>query len=253
MLSTVIIDDEPNNITNLRALLENYCPEVEITGTAKNAEEGIALIKSISPELVFLDIQMPGKSGFDLLQSLPKPNFEIIFVTAYDKYGIQAVKFAALDYLLKPVNIEELKSAVSKAVEKSFLKKKNQQLENLVSLLEQKQNKEEHRLALPTAKETRFVKTGDIVRCESSNNYTIFYFKDGEKLIVSKPIYEYEELLEPYGFQRCHQSHLVNKQFIKSWIKEDGGYLLLDNGHQIPVSRQKKDLIKEWMKTIARS
>ena len=253
MLRTVIIDDEPNNITNLRALLEKYCPEVEITGTAANADEGIALIKSTSPELVFLDIQMPGKSGFDLLQSLPKPDFEIIFVTAYDKYGIQAVKFAALDYLLKPVNIEELKSAVSKAIQKSLLKKKNQQLENLVSLLEQRQNKDEHRLALPTAKETRFVKTGDIVRCESSNNYTIFYFKDGEKLIVSKPIYEYEELLETYGFQRCHQSHLVNKQFIKSWIKEDGGYLLLDNGHQIPVSPQKKDLIKEWMKTIVRS
>lgn len=154
------------------------------------------------------------------MQSLPKPNFEIIFVTAYDKYGIQAVKFAALNYSLKPVNIEELKSAVSKAVEKSLLKKKNRQLENLVSLLEQKQNKEEHRLALPTAKETRFVKTGDIVRCESSNNYTIFYFKEGEKLIVSKPIYEYEELLEPYGFQRCHQSHLVNKQYIKSWIRK---------------------------------
>ena len=128
MLRTVIIDDEPNNITNLRALLDKYCPEVAVTGTASNATEGITLIKSNTPDLVFLDIQMPGKSGFDLLQSLPKPEFEIIFVTAFDKYGIQAVKFAALDYLLKPVNIEELKAAVTKAVQKSVLKKKNQQL-----------------------------------------------------------------------------------------------------------------------------
>lgn len=250
MLRAVIIDDESNNIDNLRALLTKHCPDVAIAGTASNADDGKQLILELNPDLVFLDIQMPVKNGFDLLSSLDSYEFEIIFVTAYDQYGIQAVKFAALDYLLKPVNIEELKKAVQKANEKSQQKKQNFQLENLISLLKQQQQKDEHRIALPTSRETRFAYPADIVRCESSNNYSFFYFATGEKIIVSRPIYEYEELLTPYGFIRCHQSHLVNKKFIRSWIKEDGGYLLLTDNTQLPVSRQKKDLIKSELENI---
>lgn len=250
MLRALIIDDEPNNIDNLTALLGKHCPDVIMAGSAGQADEGKKLILELGPDLVFLDIQMPGKNGFDLLSSLDSYGFEIIFVTAYDQYGIQAVKFAALDYLLKPVNIEELKKAVQKAVEKSRLKKQNLQLENLIHLLKQQQQKEEHRIALPTARETRFAYPADIVRCESSNNYSFFYFSSGEKLIVSRPIYEYEELLTPYGFIRCHQSHLVNKKYIRSWIKEDGGYLLLSDNTQLPVSRQRKDIIKTELENI---
>lgn len=252
MLKAVIIDDESNNVDNLVALLTKHCPAVMVAGQASNALEGKKKILEINPDLVFLDIQMPGKNGFDLLSSLDNYDFEIIFVTAYDQYGIQAVKFAALDYLLKPVNIEELKNAVQKAMDKSQQKRQNHQLENLILLLKQQQ-KEEHRIALPTSRETRFAYPADIIRCESSNNYSFFYFSSGEKLIVSRPIYEYEELLTPYGFIRCHQSHLVNKKFIRSWIKEDGGYLLLSDNTQLPVSRQKKELIKAELENIRKS
>jgi two-component system LytT family response regulator len=245
MINAIIIDDEPNNINNLQQLLSSYCPEINIISTALTAREGKDAILQLDPDLVFLDIQMPGKTGFELLQSLPDHTFEIIFVTAYDQFGIQAVKFAAIDYLLKPINIEELKIAVKKVVKRKSERKGNLQLENLIHLLEKNQNKDEHRIALPTVKEIRFVKTQQIIRCESSNNYTTFYLNTGEKLIVSKPIYEYEELLKDYGFIRCHQSHLVNKKFIKSLVKEDGGFLLLEDKTQLPISKQKKEFIKE--------
>jgi two-component system LytT family response regulator len=244
-MKVVIIDDEDNNIDNLQQLLLEYCREVIVVGTATNADSGATMINQLQPDIVLLDIEMPGKNGFDLLKSLPEHNFEIIFVTAHHQYGIQAVKFAAIDYLLKPIIIKELKAAVSKALKKRVEKKHNLQLENLIQLLHQQHKKNEHRIALPTAKETRFAKTEEIIRCESSNYYTTFYLISGEKIMVSKPIYEYEELLADYQFIRCHQSHVVNKKFIKSWIKEDGGYLLLYDNTRIPVSRQKKDSIKE--------
>jgi two-component system LytT family response regulator len=243
-ITAVIIDDEQNNIDNLSILLRQNCPQVIITSTALNAAEGERIILQYNPDLVFLDIQMPGKNGFDLLKSLNDYSFEIIFVTAYDQYGIQAVKFAALDYLLKPINTEDLKKAVQKAIHKSTIKKQNIQLENLIVLLQQNQNKESHRIALQSNREIRFVEATKIIRCESSNNYTTFFLTEGEKIITSKPIFEYEEILQDYGFIRCHQRHLVNKNFIKSWIKKDGGYLLLEDQTQIPVSRQKKEYIK---------
>jgi two-component system LytT family response regulator len=243
-MKAVIIDDEDINRDNLQQLLLQYCAEITITGAAANAEEGRALIQQHQPDIVFLDIEMPGKNGLDLLKSLPEHNFEIIFVTAHHQYGIQAVKFAALDYLLKPINFEELQSAVTRAVKKRSEKQRNHQLENLIQLLHQQNTKSEHRIALPTTKETRFAKTEEIIRCESSNNYTIFYLISGEKIIVSKPIYEYEALLADYQFIRCHQSHIVNTKLIKSWIKTDGGHLLLYDKTEIPVSRQKREQVR---------
>jgi len=250
MIRAVIIDDEKNNVENLQGLLKKHCPSVTIVATALNADEGKEKILQHDPDLIFLDIQMPGKNGFDLLQSLPQHDFEVIFVTAFDQYGIRAVKFSAIDYLLKPVNIDELKSAVQKAEEKSEKKKNNLQLENLLQLLQNRQQKTEHRLALATAKETRFVKPEQIIRCESSNVYTSFYLTDGKKIMVSKPIYEYEELLKDYSFIRCHQSHLVNTTKIKSWIKEDGDRLLLEDGSKIPVSRNKKEMVAEALQFL---
>ncbi len=245
MIKAVIIDDEQNNIDNLTILLQQHCPQVAILATATNTNDGKNVILKHQPDLVFLDIQMPEKNGFELLKSLPNYPFEIIFVTAYDQYGIQAVKFSAIDYLLKPINIEELKIAVQKVVEKHILKKQNLRLENLIELLHQKQHKQMHRIALQSVKETRFIEPDAIIRCESSNNYTSFFLSNLETIIVSKPIYEYESLLEDYGFIRCHQSHLVNKKYIKSLLKNDGGFLLLEDGTEIPISRQKKELIKK--------
>lgn len=247
-INLVIIDDEQNNIDNLRQLLNKNTNPIQIVATAKNADEALDIIIKHDPDLVFLDIEMPGKNGIELLKSLPRHDFEIVFVTAHSQYGIQAVKFAAIDYLLKPIDINELNAAVDKAVKKRMQRKQNLQLENLMQLLQTQQSKNEHRIALPGTKETRFAKTEEIIRCESSNNYTTFYFLSGEKFIVSKPIYEYEEILLDYHFIRCHQSHLVNKKFIRSWVKEDGGYLLLDDKTQVPVSRQKKEVLKELFK-----
>lgn len=247
-MNALIIDDEPINIINLQRLLEQHCPDVQVTGTATGAAEGILTIQRLRPDLVFLDIQMPEKSGIDMLKEIPTPNFALIFVTAYDQYGIQAVKFAAMDYLLKPVDVAELKIAVAKAAVAISQKKQQQQMQYLVEILQQGQQKEEHRIALPSLKETRFVYTRDIVRCESSNSYTYIYLKEGEKIMVAVSIYEYEEMLAPYGFLRCHQSHLVNKKMVKSMVKESGGgYLLLQDGSIIPVSRAKRDDIKKGL------
>lgn len=245
-ITAVLIDDERNNLDNLHQLLNTYCSEVQVVATAGNADEGRRIILEYQPDLVLLDIEMPAKNGFDLLRSLPQYDFEVIFVTAYDQYGIQAVKFSAIDYLLKPINPDELQSAINKVISKNRFKKQNFQLENFIRIFQQQ--KEDQRIALPTQKETRFIPTGDIVRCESSNNYTSFVLVNAEKIIVCKPIYEYEELLSNYGFIRCHQSHLVNKKFIKSLIKEDGGYLSMENGEQIPVSRAKKYLVIDALK-----
>jgi len=245
MINAIIIDDERNNIENLEQLLHLYCPEVNIISTAFNAKDGREIILQLDPDLVFLDIQLPGVNGFELLQSLPKYTFDVIFVTAYDQYGIKAVKFAAIDYLLKPINIDELKIAVKKVIAKKEEGKQNNQLKNLMQLL--KSDHEEHRIALSSTQEIRYVKPSDIIRCESSNNYTTFYLASGEKLLISKPIYFYEELLNDYSFMRCHQSHLVNKKFVISFIKEDGGSLLLEDNSRLPVSNQKREKIKDWL------
>lgn len=240
----ILIDDEQHNLDNLRALLHVYCPQVEVCGTALDAGSGSALLYKEKPDLLFLDIQMPGKSGFDLLRSLHSFDFEVIFVTAYDQYAIQAMRFAAVDYLLKPVDTGDLQQAVDRAAKQRLLKVQNLQLVNLVHLLQTQQRKDEQRIALATGKETRFVKTGDIIRCESSNNYTTFFLAGGETLLVCRPIYEYEEILKDYGFVRCHQSHLVNKLFIRSWRKEYGDFFLLSDGAEVPVSRGKKEDVK---------
>ncbi|SDC64702.1 LytR/AlgR family response regulator transcription factor [Niabella drilacis] len=246
-MKTIIIDDEPNNIRNLELLLQEHCSNVQIIATAMNADEGREAILQHQPDLVFLDIQMPGKNGFELLQSLPSPGFEVIFVTGFDKYGIQAVKFSAIDYLLKPIVVAELKAAVDKAVSKTAARHRNSQLENLLLLLQQKSSRKDHKIALPSAKEIRFVSPADIIYCEAKNNYTIFYLTAGEKLVIAKPLYEYDELLEDYGFIRCHNSYLVNRYFIKSILKEDGGSLLLENDVQLPISRQKKEQIRQTL------
>lgn len=244
-MKALLIDDEQPNLDNLQALLHLYCPQVAVCATALNAEAGRALLYRHQPDLVFLDIQMPGQTGFDLLRSLPTHDFELVIVTAYDQYAIQAMRFAAIDYLLKPIDIGELQVAVDKAIKQRRLTVQNQQLEHLMQLLKAQQANEEPRMALSTAKETRLVNVSDIIRCESSNNYTTFFLSDGEALLVCKPIYEYEASLTVYGFLRCHQSHLVNRKWIRSWKKEFGDFLRLTDGTEIPISRGKKEAIRQ--------
>jgi two-component system LytT family response regulator len=246
-MRAIIVDDEINNIDNLHLLLSRHCPLVQIVATAARADDAEQLINLHQPDLLFLDIQMPGKSGFDLLRSLPEPSFEVIFITGFDKYGIQAVRFSAIDYLLKPIVVADLVAAVERAAKQSALKRKNQQLENLMALIQKGNNKKAHKIALPSAKEIRFVNPSEVICCEAKNNYTIFYLEGGEKLVISKPIFEYEELLSGYGFIRCHNSYLVNKEAVKSLLKEDGGILLLVDNLRIPVSRQKRELVRQQL------
>jgi len=250
MIRAVIIDDEKNNIDNMAQLLQQQGLPVTIVGMATNADEGVSTILACNPDLLFLDIQMPGKNGFDILKALPHYNFEVIFVTAFDQYGIQAVKFSAIDYLLKPINPDELKASIRKVETRLSQKKANFQLENLMELIRDKDAKKDHKLALASTKEIRFVPTDEIIRCESSNAYTQFYLTDGKTIMVSRPIFEYEELLVNYDFIRCHQSHLVNIKFVKSLVKEDSGYLLLNNDVRIPISRGKKENVLKALHTI---
>ncbi|RPD38243.1 LytR/AlgR family response regulator transcription factor [Chitinophaga barathri] len=243
MLKAVLIDDEPHNLLNLRRLLEQHCSEVTVAGEAHNADEGILQIGKHQPDIVFLDIQMPGKNGFDVLLALPDAQFEVVFVTAYDQYGIQAVKFSAMDYLLKPVNIDELKGAVSKALQRRA--QKDRQLGHLLTVLKQGSLQQDHRIVLPSAKENRLVFVNDITRCESNNSYTTMYLRGGEKMLVSVPLFEYEEMLRPYGFVRCHQSHLVNRRHVRSILKDGGMDLLMEDGSRVPVSRDRKDKVRQ--------
>jgi len=243
-IRSIIIDDEPNNIENLRSIINTYSPEVEIIATALNAADGINVIRTHQPDLIFLDIQMPGASGFDVLKAFTPVNFEVIFITAYDQYGIQAIKFSALDYLLKPIDITEFKLAIYKATEKISACKQNHSIENLLAYIKSGQ-REIPKIALPTLNETMYVKVTDIIRCEAENNYTTFYLQNGERILVCKTLKEFADLLQPHQFIRTHQSHLVNLHFVKSYLKEDGGTLLLNDQTKIPISRQKRDKVKQ--------
>jgi len=245
MIKAVIVDDEPINIANLQALLKMHCKEVNVVASATTVEEARFRIAGVKPDLVFLDIEMPGKNGFDLLRSFDEPAFEVIFVTAYDTYGIMAVKFSALDYLLKPIHVKELQAAVLKAEQSLQLKQQNARLQNLLHLLDVRQADQHEKIVLPTQKETYFVPVHDIIRCESSNNYTTFFLVNGTSLLISRPLYEYEELLGPFGFIRCHQSHLVNKMHVVRLLNEDSGYLVLNHANEkIPVSKRRKNMVK---------
>lgn len=244
-MKVVIIDDEMNNIANLKSLINDYCPSLEIIGIASDFKKAKTLLTTLQIDLLFLDIKMPDKSGFDLLSELPAYSFQVIFVTAFDQFAIKAIKYSALDYLLKPINIEELVSAVRKAEHNISDEVNKQQISHLVHLLKEKES--EHRIiALPSVNEIRYVPICEIVKCQSENNYTIFFLSDGTKIVVSKGIYEYEEILPKNTFLRCHQSFIVNKKLIKSFIKSDAIYhLKMKDNSIVPVSRSKKDLVKQ--------
>lgn len=243
-MRVVLIDDEISNLENLRTLLEKHCPQVTIIATAQSVSDGVDAIEKYVPDLVFLDIQMGDKTGFDILKLLPTRNFEVVFVTAYDQYGIKAVKFAALDYLLKPIDIEELMSAVTKAEHKLARQIQTSQLDFLMQQLKKPETKVSN-IALPMQSEIRYVPLSEIIRCEADNTYTHFFLANNEKLLVSKSLKEYADLLCPNGFLRTHQSHLVNPKYVKSWLKEDGGILLLMSGEKIPISKPNKDTVKQ--------
>lgn len=245
-MRAILVDDEIANLENLKILLNKHCPSIKVVASAANIDDAFAQVNLHHPDLLFLDIQMGKTTGFDLLNLLTEKTFEVVFVTAYDNYGIQAVKFAALDYLLKPVDPEELKAAVGKAEIRFKNKINGEQLNFLLGQIK-KNESGSPKIALPQQHEIRYVQVDDIIRCVADNTYTFFFLSNGDKILISKPLKEYSDLLKPQGFVRSHQSHLVNPKFVKSWLKEDGGTLLMNNGDKIPVSKPNREMVKEML------
>ncbi|MGB8191965.1 MAG: LytTR family DNA-binding domain-containing protein [Chitinophagaceae bacterium] len=240
MIKAIIVDDEPKNRKILRSLLSEFCPEVVVENEAGSAAEAVPIIQAARPDIVFLDIEMPYGNGFDLLDMLMPVNFEIIFITAFDEYTMKAFKYSALDYLLKPVNIQELQEAVEKASKKVHLKNINQQLANLLQNMRQQQATIP-KLAMPTQDGFMFIALQDIIRIEAKGNYTHIYCSDGQKHVSSRTIKQYEELLPPRQFFRVHNSHIINLNFIKKYHKGRGGQVEMSDGALLEVATRRKD------------
>jgi len=244
MIRTILIDDEKMAIESLEILLTEFCENIEIIGTANSIEDGISEIKSKNPDLVFLDIEMPYGTGFDLLSHFKKINFQLIFVTAYNQYAIQAIKCNALDYILKPVDIDELKKAVKKV---DLSTRNNERIEELIENV--KNSKPLTKIALADDGGYTLVDIASIIRCEASVNYTIFHIENSKTLTISKTLKDFEELLPRDKFVRVHQSHLVNLEKVHKYYKTDGGYLLMNDNSTVSISRRKRvDLEKYFLK-----
>ncbi|MFK8103349.1 MAG: LytR/AlgR family response regulator transcription factor [Saprospiraceae bacterium] len=241
MINAVIIDDVPQARETLKADLKTYCPEIKLLGEAEGVVSGLKLLKKMKPALVFLDIQMPDGTGFDLLELVGPLDFKVIFTTASDEFAIKAFRFAAVDYLLKPIDPDDLLEAVKKAKDQQVSSKAN--IDLLLDSVKTQQAPK--RIALHTQEKIQVVDISNIIHCESTGNYTIFYFQNGEKLLVTKTLKEFDLLFQEHHFLRVHQSHLINTQQIKEYVKTEGGYLVMQDGSRIPVSvRKKAGLIK---------
>jgi len=241
-MKAILIDDERDALEMLEWIIKKQTPEVEIIALCDSALDGLEKIKTLKPELVFLDIEMPQLNGFDLLERLGTYDFEVIFTTAYNQFAIKALKICALDYLLKPVDGEELKAAVQKALSRKR-RTSSEQLEMLMNYFKPEKPKS-RRVALTAADHLIFVDTNDIIYCESDSNYTTFYLKKGEKVekvVISKTLKDVEEILEGADFFRIHASFLINMKHVSKFTRGDGGYVVMSNNQHITVSRKKKD------------
>ncbi|MDO9374127.1 MAG: LytTR family DNA-binding domain-containing protein [Bacteroidota bacterium] len=247
MIQAVIIDDEVNNVNSLRNLLTKFCPGVEVIGTADNANSGYDLIKAKAPELAFLDIEMPFGNAFDLLNRLGEINFEIIFITAFDRYAIKAFKYSALDYLLKPVDIDELQKAVEKVTLQVNKKIANEKVLNLLQNMSAEKTATP-KIAIAGINDTTFIQVQDITRLEAQKNYTLVHLVGGQKIMTTKNLGSYEELLPESSFCRIHHSHIVNLGFISKYKKGRGGHIVMEDGTDIEVSIRKKDAFLERFK-----
>ena len=245
-LTAAIVDDIAQARATLKEDLAAYCPNIEIIGEADGVVTGSKLLNKIKPDVVFLDIQLQDGTGFDILEILGSISFQVIFTTASDEFAIKAFKFSAVDYLLKPVDPDELIVAVQKVSKVNHSTQENYDL-LLNTVKEQSAPK---RMALHTLEKIHVTDIADIVRCESNGNYTTFYFKNGQKLLVTKTLKEYDQMLSEYKFARVHQSHLINAQQIKEFVKVDGGYIVMRDGSKIPVSLRKKSVVMKLLEEL---
>ncbi len=246
MLRTIIIDDEIDAIKSIESIIIEYCPDISIVGKACSVIEGIKEIQNKNPDLVFLDIEMPQGNGFNILESIPERNFEVIFITAYNHYAIKAIKFSALDYILKPIDIDELINAVKKVEQSKDIHSKAYNRYNV--LFENLKTSSPCKLAVPTTKGMKYIYTKDIIRIEADGSYSNIFLKDGNKLMVSKNLKKFQELLIDKNFFRIHNSNLVNLEHVKEYIRIDGGYIEMIDNSKVIVSRRRKDDFIDTMK-----
>jgi two-component system LytT family response regulator len=247
-MKAIIIDDENGSRESLAKILEKNCPNVEIVAKANSMTTGLTAIQQYEPDLVFLDIDMPNGSGFDLLEKIKDIDFDVIFTTAYDQYAIRAIKFSALDYLLKPVGPEELILAVKRAEGKHENKIVNRD-KYQVLLGNMKTESKLKKVAVPDGDGLIFISLSDIIRCDSDGNYTYFILNNGKKVMSSRTLGEYEDMFEGDNFFRIHRSHLINLDHVKKYIKGEGGYVVLSDDSQVEVSRRKKN---EFLELLSR-
>ncbi|MCB0806513.1 MAG: response regulator transcription factor [Bacteroidales bacterium] len=248
-LKTIIVDDEPDAVNFISSLVTEYCPKLEISGTAMSVKEGKKLIIEKSPDLVFLDVEMPHGSGFDLLALFPDKSFDVIFITAFNHYAIRAIKFSAVDYILKPININEFIKAVDKVFDKREAGESSSS--GFGALLENVKSSLPSKLAIPTSDGMEYLNTKEIIRIEADRSYTWFFLQDGRKLLVSRNLKEYQELLSDRNFFRTHNSHLINLEQVKKYIRHEGGAIELIDGSQVPISRGKRELFLLQMSKLS--
>ncbi|MGB4958139.1 MAG: LytTR family DNA-binding domain-containing protein [Saprospiraceae bacterium] len=248
MIRAIIIDDEKNALEVMKMLINNYCNDVKILEVCQGGQSGIDAINKHLPDLVFLDIEMPMVNGFDVLNETRHLNFKVIFTTAYDQFAIKAFKYSAVDYLLKPIDIEELKTAVTKSLrlQNYNLNDLFQKMNHFFNQSDQTQNK----IGLPLNGGYEMVKYNDIVRCESDSNYTTFFLNDKRKIMVSKTLKEIEETITDPLFFRIHNSHLVNMAYIAKVYKTEGGYIIMNDGAKINIARSKKDVFFKLLNKV---
>lgn len=249
--NAILVDDEANNTIYLQSLIEKYFDQITVIGIANNSLDATELIKTLKPHLVFLDIEMPGISGFELLKNLQPIHFEVLFVTAFNHYALQAFEVNAIGYITKPIAEEKFKQTVEAALKRIQEKNVNQ---SLMQLIEQSMHQHsELKIALPTLHGLKFVMQHDIIYCESSGNYTQFYMQGNKNILVSRQLGEYEKLLPNEQFIRIHDKYIINQQYIVEYIKGTGGEIQLENGTVLPVSvRKKEDLLQRFEKWIKR-
>ncbi len=244
MIKIIIIDDEARARSAIEKIIVTNVKDVEIVDKADNVENGLNSILRNKPQIVLLDINLPDGTGFDLLRQLPKVDFKLIFITAHEEYAIKAIKFSALDYIVKPIDIGELVTAIENAKNEIVDANNNLKIEAFLANFENIKN-DIKKIVLKTADSIHLVNVQNIIRCEADNNYTNFYINDNKKIFVSNTLKEYEEMLTPYNFFRVHQSHLINLNYISKFDKKDGGYLVMTDKSQIPVSARKRHLLLE--------
>jgi two-component system LytT family response regulator len=239
ILRAILIDDELSSLQNLRQKLEEYCKSVNVLATAQKPEEAIFLVRHHKPDVLFLDIEMPKMSGFDMLEELKDFESEIIFTTAYNHYAIDAIRISAFDYLIKPIAIEDLQNAVNR-----MLSVRARQTRERLRVLKDSMadaSSQENKIAVPTGEGLEFIMIREIVRIESSANYSRVFLSDRRSLLVTRLLKDFEDLLAPYRFFRVHNSHVVNLQYITRYIRGEGGQVVIENGDVVDVSRRKKE------------